>query len=51
MTAQTDMTMNQVIHGAVRRDLDRLSTALDRFADGDRGRAVELQRAFAELEH
>jgi hemerythrin-like domain-containing protein len=49
MTAQTDMTMNRVIHGAVRRDLDRLSAALDRVADGDRARAVELQRAFAHL--
>ncbi|TYP90421.1 hemerythrin domain-containing protein [Blastococcus xanthinilyticus] len=49
MTAPPDMTMNRVIHGAVRRDLDRLSTALDRLPDGDRARAAQLQRAFAHL--
>jgi DUF438 domain-containing protein len=41
--------MNQVIHGAVRRDLDRLVLALDRFRDGDRDRAAGLQRAYANL--
>lgn len=49
MTAQTVMTMNRLIHAAVRRDLDRLAAALGRLADGDRGRAGELQRAFAHL--
>ena len=49
MTVPTDLTMNRVIHGAVRRDLDRLSSALERLADGDRARAVDLQRAFAHL--
>src|SRR5690606_1185475 len=49
MTAPTDMTMNRVIHAAVRRDLDRLARALDRLADGDRARAADLQRAFAHL--
>lgn len=49
MTVPTDLTMNRVIHGAVRRDLDRLSSALDRLADGDRARAAQLQRAFAHL--
>lgn len=43
------MTMNRVIHGAVRRDLSRLSTALDGLGDGDRDRAQALDRAFANL--
>ena len=48
MTAPT-MTMNRVIHAAVRRDLERLSTALDGLADGDRPRARALDRAYANL--
>jgi hemerythrin-like domain-containing protein len=48
MTAPA-LTMNQVIHGAVRRDLDRLSTALGRLTDGDRPRAQALERAYANL--
>ncbi|TFV85645.1 hemerythrin domain-containing protein [Blastococcus sp. CT_GayMR16] len=43
------MTMNRLIHAAVRRDLDRLSTALERLTVGDRARAQELERAFANL--
>jgi hypothetical protein len=43
------MTMNRLIHAAVRRDLDRLTSALDDVADGDRDRAAELERAFANL--
>ena len=43
------MTMNRVIHGAVRRDLARLTTALGGVRDGDRTRAGELHRAFANL--
>ncbi len=43
------MTMNRVIHGAVRRDLARLATALDRARDGDRARAQDLERAYANL--
>jgi len=43
------MTMNRLIHGAVRRDLDRLSAALGQLPDGDRTRAQDLQRAFANL--
>lgn len=43
------MTMNRVIHGAVRRDLARLLEAIDRAPDGDRARAAELERAFAQL--
>ena len=43
------LTMNRLIHGAVRRDLDRLSAALDSFPDGDLARARELDRAFVNL--
>jgi hemerythrin-like domain-containing protein len=43
------MTMNHVIHDAVRRDLQRLDSALAVVADGDQGRAEELRRAFANL--
>ena len=43
------MTMNRVIHGAVRRDLDRLSAALESFPAGDRTRARDLERAYANL--
>jgi hemerythrin-like domain-containing protein len=43
------LTMNRVIHGAVRRDLDRLATALGALHDGDRDRAQALERAFANL--
>jgi hemerythrin-like domain-containing protein len=43
------MTMNRLIHGAVRRDLERLDSALGRLPDGDRGRAQALDRAFANL--
>jgi hemerythrin-like domain-containing protein len=48
MTAQ-NLTLNRVIHGAVRRDLDRLSTALERLKDGDTARAQALERAYANL--
>ena len=43
------MTMNRVIHNAVRRDLDRLDEALLAVADGDADRARQLQRAYALL--
>ena len=43
------MTMNRVIHGAVRRDLARFATALDRVPDGARSRAQALERAYANL--
>ncbi len=42
-------TMNQAIHHAVRRDLDRLDRALGSFPDGDQRRADQLRRAFAFL--
>ena len=43
------MTMNQVIHNAVRRDLGRLDAALRAAPDGDQERAGDLQRAYANL--
>ena len=43
------MTMNRVIHAAVRRDLDRLSAALTAFPAGDQARARDLERAYANL--
>lgn len=44
------MSMNKVIHGAVRRDLDRFRRALDAFTDGDHGRAEALHRAWANFD-
>jgi hemerythrin-like domain-containing protein len=41
------MTMNRVIHAAVRRDLDRLASALASVRDGDRARARQLRAAYA----
>ena len=43
------MTMNRLIHAAVRRDLDRLSGALETFRDGDAARARDLDRAYVNL--
>ena len=43
------MTMNRVIHAAVRRDLARLESALDAAHDGDRARARQLATAYANL--
>jgi hemerythrin-like domain-containing protein len=48
MTAP-QLTMNRLIHGAVRRDLERLSTALQTFRDGDLARAKDLDRAYVNL--
>jgi hemerythrin-like domain-containing protein len=48
MTAPS-LTMNQVIHAAVRRDLDRLSAALATLKDGDTPRAQALERAYSNL--
>ncbi|WP_089405606.1 hemerythrin domain-containing protein [Geodermatophilus saharensis] len=45
----TAPTMNGLIHNAVRRDLARLSAALDPWQDGDRARAAGLERAFANV--
>lgn len=44
--AAPSMSMNKVIHCAVRRDLKRFRAALDTFADGDRSRAAALHRAW-----
>lgn len=43
------MTMNRLIHAAVRRDFARLSSALGQLADGDRARAGGLERAFSNV--
>jgi hemerythrin-like domain-containing protein len=43
------MTMNRVIHQAVRRDLSRLEAALATAGDGDMARARQLERAYANL--
>jgi hemerythrin-like domain-containing protein len=43
------MTMNRVIHAAVRRDLGRLDDALGRAVDGDVERAKQLAAAYANL--
>jgi hemerythrin-like domain-containing protein len=48
--ASASMSMNKVIHCAVRRDLDRFRRALDAFTDGDRRRAAELQRAWVNFD-
>ena len=40
------MSMNKVIHGAVRRDLDRFAGALESFPAGDSARAAQLGRAW-----
>jgi hemerythrin-like domain-containing protein len=45
-----EMSMNQVIHGAVRRDLDRFVTALELFSEGDQGRANELSTAWVNFD-
>ena len=44
--AAPSMSMNKVIHCAVRRDLKRFRVALDAFSDGDRERAAALHRAW-----
>src|SRR3954463_6605966 len=45
-TTAPHMSMNKVIHCAVRRDLARFRRALDQFQDGDRARAAALHRAW-----
>jgi hemerythrin-like domain-containing protein len=44
------MSMNKVIHSAVRRDLDRFRRALDGFTDGERDRASGLHRAWVNFD-
>lgn len=45
----TTMTMNRVIHAAVRRDLGRLESALGSLPEGERARAKGLARAYQNL--
>src|SRR3954470_3399435 len=49
------ITMNKIIHGALRRDLARFDAALADFPAGSRARAVKLGTAwryfFQELDH
>jgi len=40
------ITMNEIIHAAVRRDLARTEAALRSFPDGDRSRAEGIKRAW-----
>ncbi|WP_081682637.1 hemerythrin domain-containing protein [Marmoricola sp. URHB0036] len=44
------MSMNKVIHGAFRRDLDRFVGALTSFTAGDSARAHQLGRAWANFD-
>src|SRR3954470_8046554 len=44
------MSMNKVIHCAVRRDLDRFVRALEAFTDQDRARAEGLYRAWVKFD-
>jgi Hemerythrin HHE cation binding domain len=48
--AAPSMSMNKIIHGAVRRDLDRFRGALDAFSDGDSERAAALHGAWANFD-
>ena len=50
VTSNQPMSMNKVIHAAVRRDLERFRRALDRFTDGDRERAAALHRAWVNFD-
>jgi hemerythrin-like domain-containing protein len=44
------MSMNKVIHCAVRRDLSRFRTALEKFPDGDKARAAALHTAWVNFQ-
>ena len=44
-----DLSMNQIIHAAVRRDVARTEHALRAMRDGDGARAKEIQRGWAHL--
>jgi Hemerythrin HHE cation binding domain len=48
--AAPSMSMNKVIHGAVRRDLDRFRRALDAFPDRDGERARALHTAWVNFD-
>ncbi len=47
----SEMSMNKVIHGAFRRDLDRFIAALSAFPAGDLARAQQLDTAWANFNH
>ena len=44
LLGMAEMSMNKVIHGAVRRDLDRFADALRTFRPGDTERAAGARR-------
>jgi len=46
MPSMSTISMNKVIHAAIRRDLDRFVGALETFPTGDRDRAAELGKAW-----
>ena len=48
--AAATVSMNKVIHSAVRRDLRRFNTALEKFPAGDKARAAALHRAWVNFE-
>jgi len=50
LMATSTMSMNKVIHCAVRRDLRRFRAALDGFPDGDKARAAALHTAWANFQ-
>ena len=45
------LSMNTVIHAAVRRDLQRFTKALEEFPTGSSQRAADLDRAWQHLDH
>ena len=45
------MSMNKVIHGAIRRDLERFEGALSTFRSGDTARAQQLATAWDNFDH
>jgi hypothetical protein len=47
----TDLSINQIIHAAVRRDVGRTEQALRAMPDGDGARAREIQRGWGHLVH
>src|SRR6478735_1065565 len=49
-TPSPHMSMNKVIHGAVRADLDRFRRALEAFDDGDQEGAAALYRAWVNFD-
>jgi hypothetical protein len=45
------LSMNTVVHAAVRRDLQRFTKALEEFPAGSSQRAADLDRAWQHLDH